>query len=348
MKYPFHLFLLVVFLFSCGKEEPPPSSINDSQSKKAITVRTAKVERENISLSIQASGIVASDTEAKPAFKTGGVISKMYLQEGDPVAKGQLLATLDLTEINAQVQQATEAVNKAARDLQRAQNLYADSVATLENVQDATTGLRVAEENLRMANFNKNYSEIRSPIAGKVIKKLVNMGEIVGPGMPAYFILGNATKDWVVKTGLADRDWARVSKGDRATLVFDAYPGKTYEAKVTQLANTGNPGSGTFDVELSIVGPTPRLAAGLISSVEIFPKTIDQQTVIPLDALVETNRFDAKVFTVKDNKAKLVEVRIAFLHEDKVVVSAGLENVDVVVTDGAPYLVDGAVVEVVE
>ena len=347
MKYPFPIFLVAVFLISCGKEKPSNNLSNSSLTNKSIAVRTAKVERENLTLSIHATGMVGSDTEAKTAFKTGGVISKMYAEEGSFVKKGQLLATLDLTEINAQVQQATEAVNKSKRDLQRAENLYADSVATLENVQDARTGLRVAEENLRMADFNKNYSEIRSPIDGKVIQKLANTGEIVGPGMPAYFILGNAKSDWNIKTGLSDRDWARVNVGDRAAVTFDAYPRKNYEAKVTRLADTGNPGSGTFDVELSIIGGAPRLAAGLISAVEIFPKNVQQQTVIPLDALVETNRFDAKVFTIKDNKAQMIDIRIAFLHEDKVVVSTGLENVDVVVTDGAAYLFEGALVEIV-
>ena len=347
MKYILPILLAAIFFLSCGKEESAQGGTTETATK-AITVRTAKVERENLVLSVHSSGIVTSDTEAKPAFKTGGVVSKMYAEEGGFVKKGQLLATLDLTEINAQVQQATEALNKAKRDLQRAENLYADSVATLENVQDARTGLRVAEENLRMADFNKNYSEIRSPIDGKVIEKLVNQGEIVGPGMPAYFILGNSQSDWHIKTGLSDRDWARINAGDRATIMFDAYPGKNYEAKVTRLADTGNPDSGTFDVEMSIVGTAPRLAAGLIAAVEIFPKTVQQQTVIPIDALVETNRFDAKVFTVRENKAKMVDIRIAFLYKDKVVVSAGLENVDRVVTDGAPYLYEGAQVEVVE
>ncbi len=347
MKYALSIIMLAVFVQSCSTNEPVENSTQGQPAKKAITVRTVKVERESISLSVQSSGVVASETEAKPAFKTGGIISAMLVEEGDAVKKGQLLATLDLTEINAQVQQATEAVNKSVRDLERIQNLYADSVATLENLQDATTGMRVAEENLRMAKFNQSYSEIRSPIAGKVIKKLVNRGEVVGPGMPAYYILGNAQKDWIIRTGLADRDWARVHTGDRATISFDAYPGKSYEAKVTQLADAGNPGSGTFDVELVVVGPAPRLAAGLVASVEIFPEIMDSQTVIPLDALVETNRFDAKVFTVENNRAKAVQIRIAFLHQDKVVVSSGLENVEVVVTDGAPYLLDGVGVEVV-
>ena len=347
MKY-YLSFSLLLILFACGKEKQESNAGQASLNGKAITVRVAPVQKENIDLSISAIGQVTSENDAKPAFKTGGVIARMYAEEGSFVKKGQLLATLNLTEIDAQVQQATVAVDKAVRDLQRAENLYADSVATLENVQDARTGLRVAEENLRMANFNKSYSEIKSPIAGKVIQKLVNTGEIVGPGMPAYYILGNAKGDWIIKSGLSDRDWARVNKGDRATISFDAFPGKSFAAKVTQLADTGNAGSGTFDVELALLESPSRMAAGLLASIDIYPKAVEGQTVIPLDALVETNRFDAKVFTIKEKTASEVSVKIAFLHQDKAVISAGLEGIENVVTDGAPYLYEGAQVEVVE
>ena len=345
MKYT--IYILSLFLFTaCGKEEAP--AVRQTKTGRAIPVRTVPVGRQAIELSIRASGIVASRTEAKPAFKTGGVIARIYVKEGDFVKKGQLLASLDLTEINARTKQAEEAVAKAERDLQRVENLHADSVATLENLQDATTAFTVAEENLKMANFNRNFSEIRSPIAGKVVRKLASQGEITGPGMPVFFILGNSSKDWVVKSGLSDRDWARVRPGDRATVHFDAYPGKKFAAKVTQLADTGNPGSGTFDVELSLSQKPPRLAAGLIADVEIFPGNMGGQTVVPLDALLEAQGSAAKIFTIKNGAAKALSVKVAFLHEDLAVIASGLDGVENVVTDGGAYLFEGAKVEVVD
>ncbi|HFA47406.1 MAG TPA: efflux RND transporter periplasmic adaptor subunit, partial [Bacteroidetes bacterium] len=344
MKYPFIIFCF--FLFSCG-EQPSDTNVEEPNGGSAIPVRLAEVERENVVLSVRATGQVMSNGEARPSFKTGGIIAKMYVKEGQWVKKGQKLAKLDLTEINARTQQAKEAVAKAKRDLQRTENLYADKVATLENLQDARTALKMAEQNVRMGNFNIKYAKVRAPISGKVIKKLVNAGEVIGPGMPVVVILGNSKKDWVVKVGVADRDWARLNTGDRATVRLDAFPGKTFKARVSKLADTGNPGSGTFDVELALIDNVPRLAAGLVASVELFPKTMANQTVIPLDALVETNGFDAKVFTIENNTAREMPVRIAFLHKDNVVVQSGLDGIEKVVTDGAPYLYDGAEVLVV-
>jgi RND family efflux transporter MFP subunit len=342
-----YLIVIAVFLlFACGKGKEESSSVSTENT--AIPIRTVAVSHEKLDQPIHASGIVTSDNEAKPAFKTGGVIAKTLVEEGDFVKKGQLLATLIMTEINAQVQQSGEAVQKAQRDLQRAKNLYADSVATLEQVQNAQTALTVAEEAQKMARFNQDFSEIRSPINGKVIKKIMAAGEIAGPGMPVFYILGNAESDWVIRAGLADRDWVRLKRGDSAKVHFDAFPGQDFTATITRLADVGNPASGTFDVELRLVKSPPKLVAGLIASLVFFPENNSKLPVIPLDALVESNRNEAKVFTIVNQRAKALPISIAFFHKDKVAVSAGLENVERVVTDGAPYLFDGAEVRVVE
>ncbi len=346
MKTYLYLFTSITLFLACGNGKEETTTI--SPDNKAIPVRTVQVSHETLVQSIHASGIVTSENEAKPAFKTGGVISKILVEEGDFVKQGQLLATLNLTEINAQVQQSNEAVQKAQRDLQRAKNLLADSVATLEQVQNAQTALTVAEETQKMAKFNQNYSEIRSPISGKVIQKLMVAGEIAGPGMPVFYILGNALKDWVIKAGLADRDWVRLKRGDKASVRFDAFPGQDFTATITRLADVGNPTSGTFDVEMRLASSPPKMVAGLIAAVEFFPENKAQLAVIPLDALVESNRNEAKVFTIENQQAKALPITIAFLQNDKVAVSKGLENIQTVVTDGAPYLYDGALVKVVD
>jgi multidrug efflux pump subunit AcrA (membrane-fusion protein) len=98
---------------------------------------------------------MVSDLESKPAFKTGGVIERTFFKEGDHVQEGQLLATLHMAEINAQVDQARKGVEKTTRDLARVKNLYADSVATLEQYQNVQTANDVSNETLKIALFNQ-------------------------------------------------------------------------------------------------------------------------------------------------------------------------------------------------
>ena len=143
----------------------------------AIVVKLRPVTTTRYAPVLKYSGTMASTAEARLSFKIGGIISKIYVKEGDHVVKGQLLATLDLTEINAQVQQASQGVEKVQRDVNRVKNLYNDTVATLEQVQNATTQLQVAEESLRITRFNQQYAQIRATESGIILKKLMNEGE---------------------------------------------------------------------------------------------------------------------------------------------------------------------------
>lgn len=93
-------------------------------SDESIPVRTALVQQKTVALPIHASGILTSSAEQRLSFKIGGIIRKIYVDEGDVVRPGQLLAVLDKTEIDAQVNQAQQGLMKAERDLGRVEGLY--------------------------------------------------------------------------------------------------------------------------------------------------------------------------------------------------------------------------------
>ena len=107
-------------------------------------------------------GKLASKEELKLSFKTGGIISEIFVDEGQTVKKGQVLAKLNLSEIQAQVNQAILGLDKAERDYRRANNLYKDSVVTLEQLQNTTTALDIAKSNVKIAEFNLQFSTIKA------------------------------------------------------------------------------------------------------------------------------------------------------------------------------------------
>lgn len=336
---------LLLTLISCSH-----SAETEENTRTAIItpVKTAMVEKTEINQPIRATGMVESTNEARPSFKIGGVIARTLVQEGQFVKEGQLLATLQLTEITSQVQQALTALDKAKRDQTRVANLHADSVATLEQLQNTGTAVKLAEESLVIAQFNQKYAEVRAPMSGKVIKKLMNEGEIVGPGTPVYYILGTQAGDWVVKTGLSDRDWARTELGNKASITFDAYPGEPFEGQVKKLADTGTPGSGTFEAEVSILTKGKRMAAGLVADVQILPKSTSS-LCIPIEALVETNGQSSIVFTLApDGRVQKTTILIGKIIDNKVTVVSGLTQGQVIVTDGAPYLENGQLVSTIQ
>lgn len=331
----------LIYIAGCGAKEKAPGKAAAPPDFSTVFVKTSPVLRESEAAAIEVLGIVLSESEARPSFKTGGVIDKIYFSEGQFVQKGQLLATLLMDEIDAQVRQAEEGVAKASRDLQRVQHLFTDSVATQEQLQNATTAFEVASRTADIARFNRRYSEVRAPIAGKIVRQIMRSGEVTGPGNPVCAIMGTGSKDWKITAGLVDRDWARVKQGDPVRITLDAYPGKWFSGRVSDKSSVGGNASGTFDIEVKPGEMPGALAAGLTARLVISPASKGNYMAIPIEALVKTDGRQAEVFTIENGKAKKLYLTIARLLGDKVAISEGLGQVDRVVTTGAMFLEEG-------
>ena len=177
MKYK-HIFIPAVLMIiaSCGDKSKKESDTREN----LIKVKAAEVVEKNIVFPIHSSGRLSAKTEQKLSFKTGGIINKIFVDEGQSVRKGQLLAELNLSEIRARVNLAEQALGKAERDFNRTGNLFKDSVVTLEQLQNAETALEVAKSNLEIARFNLKYSTIVAPSQGKILRRLMEENEVAG------------------------------------------------------------------------------------------------------------------------------------------------------------------------
>jgi RND family efflux transporter MFP subunit len=337
--------LLAMLAGGCGSETPPPEAVRTPD----VLVRTAPVERAAVAEPIRATGLLASKAEARLSFKIGGIVNRLYVDEGDRVRAGQTLATLAMTEIEAQVRQAQEAAAKAKRDLDRAERLFADSVVTLEQVQDARTGFEVAQQGVEIARFNWQYATIKAPFSGVVLKRFAEENELVSPGTPILRVAGGG-QGWVVRVGLPDRDAVRIQPGDRATLTFDAFPHTRFAGRISEVAALATSSTGTYEVEVTLETTHPDFANGQVAKVELVPRTQTGLTLIPIEALIEGDGDQASVFTLDatGTKAVRVPIDVAFLTDDRVAVRRGLDSVQTVLTDGIAYVADGTPVKRVE
>ena len=145
-------------------------------------VRAAPVTDTVLARPIVATGTVAPADEAALGFKIGGVIERIAVDAGDLVRAGQTLAALDLREIDAGLAKARSGAAKAERDLARARRLYADSVVTLAQFQDAETADELARADLEAAAFNRRYAVIVAPASGVVLRRAAEPGENIAAG----------------------------------------------------------------------------------------------------------------------------------------------------------------------
>lgn len=296
---------------------------------------------------IRTNGIVANKDEFRLAFKVGGVIKNIAVNEGDPVRAGQKLAEIEQTEIEAQVEQARQAYEKAQRDSQRGDRLYADQVISLEQLQDLKTQTAVAEAALKAAQFNRSYAAIVAPHDGTVLRRLAEERELVTPGTP-ILVLGAKEQGFIVRAGLADREIVQVETGDRAEIRLDALPKKTFEGIVTEIASAADPASGLFNVEVAVQTGEISLRSGLVAKLHISPSASGgaDKVYVPIAAIVEGDGHRASVFVIDGGRARRREVQIAFIEQDRVALDDGLTSGERVVTDGALYLEDGEAVSV--
>lgn len=337
--------LSLPILAACSKADSGAPEVRATP----VPVTVAAIGESNEATTITATGAFVSRDEIPLGFKIGGVVARVLVDEGASVQRGQILAALDLREIDAAVSKAQVAVDKAQRDHARIQRLAADSVATLAQLQDATSALEAARADLATARVNRDYAVITAPEAGTILQRTVTPGTTVAPGSP-LFTLGGSRRGRVLRAGLPDRDALRVNVNDKATVTFDALPGKTFDGSVVLVGRSADPRTGTYSVEVSLTG-ADALPSGLVGHLRITTRGNAVAMTVPVDALLEADRDSATVFTTeKDAKGLLVatprRVRIAQLQGDRALVE-GLDRGTPVVAKGAPYVTAGAPLRIV-
>jgi membrane fusion protein, multidrug efflux system len=316
----------------------------------AAPVRTAPVESAVLDREVRAVGILAPRDEIRLSFKAGGVLDRVAVDVGDRVREGQVLAVLKRVEVDAAVSQAAEVADKARRDLERARQLRRDEVATEEQVEDLTTAYSVARSNLEAARFNARFARIEAPADGIVLQRLAQADELVQGGQPVL-VIGSTGDGWIVRAALADRDVVRTNIGDEAAVSFDAFPGRAFAGRVSRIASSADPLTGTFEVEVDVAADGARFARGLVGKVTVTLGNAgveDRQSVVPVSAIVEANGSAATVYVLDADGpvARRREIVVGPIVGERVVVLGGLAPGEQVITDGAAWLADGRPVRV--
>lgn len=341
--YYISILLAAPFFFGCNTKEPAKTLADND----TIPVRIIPLDQQTGNAAIALSGQFTTDDEVLLSFKTGGIINQVLVKEGDPIKKGQLLATLNLTEINAQVQQARLSLEKAERDHKRTQNLYSDSVATLEQLQNTRTALQLAQQQLNLVSFNRKFSEIHAPQDGFILKKLADAGQQVSPGTAV--LQSNGEGKWMLKAAVSDQEWALLKLNDKAKIQIASLPGESFEGTVSRKSEGADAATGTFAVYITLTGKRPQsIAAGMFGKAVVNPSGYASGSwKIPYEALLDGNGSSGYVFiTNDDKKAEKKMVTIAGIEKNTVTITDGLQGAKSLIVSGSAYLTDNSKISI--
>lgn len=362
------ILMSTCILAGCSQRTPP---------KPAPAVRV-----EVVSSGPGASGKVVYSAVAQPkatvplAFRIPGYVTQLMmvssgdgmsraLGEGDRVRRGDVVARLRESEYRDKVDQATgqmtaarAGAEKARLDFERATRLFATQSITRPEMESATAKhdaaraeLASAAAALEEARVALRDTALVAPVDGEVLKKSVEPGAFMGPGMPA-FVVGDVSSIKVV-LGLPDVALHAVKVGLPVAVTTDALSGRTFTARVSRIAAVADPATRNFDVEVELPNSDRVWKPGMIASVELNAAA-DQAAVplLPLTAFVQGpgggDRFGVMVVEGDGANApvKLREVQVGDVVGNRVAVTRGLTAGERVVTTGASLVIDGERVEV--
>jgi RND family efflux transporter MFP subunit len=336
------LALVVIICFgltACGEAE---KEIADTDTK-PIAVQIANVGQSDSAQTIEAIGTVAWRAEIPLGFTTPGQIAAISVNEGDRVRRGQILARLDTTNVQADLSAANAEAVRARSDAARLETLYKQGWVTKQRYEAAVATAKSSAAAVSARAFARNTATVIAPHDGVVLLRTAEPRQVVTAGLPVVTI-GDARRGMVIRVSATDRMASSVSKGALADVQFQALPGETVRGQVIEIGSRANPATGTFDVEIALPSD-PRLRAGMIGSVKIAAIFVAGagDVRIPATALLSPRAGEALVYVVEpQGVAKLRTVEIGDFGTDGVIIRKGLQSGERVAVSNLDRLSDGA------
>ncbi len=343
--------LLTAALAACGVA----SSATETEAKPAEApppiVRTAKVETLDRSGAVTATGTLVYDTESRLSFKTGGVITSISVDDGDTFKAGQVLARVDLTELNAGVAQADAAVTLARAQYDRTKALVDKDLLASARLDEAQAGLDQALAARKAVSFNESQGQIIARRSGVVLTRMAEPGQTVAPGAPILEI-GETGAGLVLRVPVSADEAATLKAGDKARLNLRGVEPAIRDSVIVRIAPKSDMATGNFDIDLA-AGDASGLRSGLTGSAEIFPvvtadaKAASADMRIPALALLDARSDQGFVYVVDAQKiARRRAIETSGLEDGSVIVTRGLKPGEDVVSEGAAYVRDGQAVKI--
>ena len=330
---------------------PPPEVLRP--------VKTLRVAQASPDRPRTYSGVAQASVEASLSFRVPGSIVNVPVHVGDRIRANALIAQLDRTDYELELQRAQAALDQALANLRNSeanfdrvqllyesqnasQNAYDSALATAESARAAVES---AERQLDLAWQRLGYTALRSPIAGAVATVQVEANENVGVGQPIALITAGSRPE--VTVSIPEGLIGRISRGDSVDVTFAAYADRTLPATVTEVGVAATGSGTTFPVTVRLDADATEVRSGMAADVTFHVREDDGEpgVVLPSTAVVE-DREGRFVFVLEPGEAGVGTVRrrdvtIGQLREGGLEILEGLEIGEQVVTAGARRLSDG-------
>lgn len=306
-----------------------------------ITTFTVKEEVFNHFLELQGSVDTKQNLVVFPEFS--GVMTNVYVKEGQFVRKGQLLAKIDDGGLSQQVAQLQIQADLAKTTFERQQRLWNQKIGSEIQYLQAKSSYEAQQKAVSQLQQQVAKTAVRAPFSGTIDDVITEQGSVVAPGQSQLFRIVSL-ENMYIETDVPERYISNVKKGKHVEVEFPIL-GKSMNAKIRQAGNFINPANRTFKIEVAVPNKDKSIKPNLTAKLKINDYTNEKAILIPQSIISENAKGEQYVYTIvdkKDNKAtaKRVIIETGKTQGDLIEVLKGINNADEIIQEGARSVKD--------
>lgn len=325
------IFLSNLLLSGCGRK--PESRV--STELPPVNVRVQIVESKVRPATEEVVGTVRAKLHSVIEAKVSGKIDKMLAVPGQNVKPGELLAELDVREVQARLDQAMAVRQQAETDLQRANSLLAQKILSQAEYDNAQSKFRVADAAAKEAETMLGYARVTAPFAGVITRKYTDVGDLAAPGKPLLEM--EDPRDLRLEADVPEAVVGHLTLGDKL-LVHVSSVSNDLAAIVSEISPAADPNSRTFLVKCDLP-PTAGLRAGQFGRAAM-PVGETSALRAPASAIVQRGQMEL-LFIVANGHAQMRIVKTGKRVGNEVELVSGVDAGEQIMIEGAAGLVDG-------
>jgi len=339
----FSLLLLIAY-FGCGNNSHSNPN-NKNSDEVVVPVEIAEIIEGDISAYFTGTATIEAEEETEVVAKVGGVVEELFVEEGDYVKAGQVLAKLDDEKIAVQLDQAKANLNKLENNYNRNKDLHEKKLISTEVFQQARFEYEHQQAVFNLAKLDLDYTTIRTPISGIVAQRLVKVGNMILPNQATFKVTG--MDPLIAVLHVPERQLPRLRVGQKTLLHVDALGTDDFPGIIDRISPIVDPETGTVKVTVEVHDTTRQLRPGMFARLRIIYNVHSGVVMAPKDAIMSEDK-ESAVFVVRDSVAYRQFIEVGYTNSTHVEVLGGLQLGDTVVTTGKGSLKDSTRVEIVK
>jgi membrane fusion protein, multidrug efflux system len=326
---------LVGYRLTQAKKDDPKS--NAKVVLEFTPADVAMVEMRELQRTLSLSGSLSPLLQSTVRAKVPGEVRKVLVREGDRVAEGQVIATIDIADLRARVDAAVAALEESKAKATIARKNRENNQALLrqnfisQNAFDTTqsvyegaeASVRSAEAQVRIAEKAMQDAVVRAPIGGLVSRRMVNVGEKIGVDSPMFTVVDLSRME--IEAPAPSSEIPSVKVGQVAQFRVDGFGERVFEGRVERINPAADPGSRSITLYVAIPNRDGALKGGMFAKGSLILDKAPPAAVIPAGAVRE-EAGQAYVFTIENGKLVRRAVTTGMREEGLIEVRSGLEQ----------------------